>query len=246
MSKKQYVFLVVTLFILLAINIVGICSFTQKDKNNNTKGDLINIKKDQDIQKKFAFEDMIALKDGNTMEELSYSDITEEYKDFSLYRKNGKEIVANCKKSYRPDDNVYEGKYCDIKISDASDNVWNLKIVNNFVGCTASNSLYVHNDYLIVIETGYCVQGMELKIYTFDGKLVYETKNGYVGFSYNNKSYTFYPFIRDNKLYYIEVSHDFCQNMEKPVVTYFKSLSLDGTNKLETLFEFDAEVGLNC
>lgn len=246
MSKKQYVFLVVTLFILLAINVVGIYSFTQKDKNNNTKGDLINIKKDQNIQKKFAFEDMIALKDGNTMEELSYSYITEEYKDFSLYRKNGKEIVANCKKSYRPDDNVYTSKHCDIKISDASDNVWNLKIVNNFVGCTASNSLYVHNDYLIVIETGYCVQGMELKIYTFDGKLVYETKNGYVGFSYNNKSYTFYPFIRDNKLYYIEVSHDFCQNMEKPVVTYFKSLSLDGTNKLETLFEFDAEVGLNC
>ena len=72
MSKKQYVFLVVTLFILLAINIVGICSFTQKDKNNNTKGDLINIKKDQDVQKKFAFEDMIALKDENTMKELYY------------------------------------------------------------------------------------------------------------------------------------------------------------------------------
>ncbi len=242
MSKKQYVFLVVTLFILLAINIVGICSFTQKNKDNNTKGDLINIKKDQDIQKKFAFEDMIALKDENTMKELYY----EFDKDVTIYRKNDKEIVANCKKSYRPDDNVYESKHCDIKISDASDNVWNLKIVNNFVGCTASNSLYVHNDYLIVIETGYCVQGMELKIYTFDGKLVYETKNGYVGFSYNNKSYTFYPFIRDNKLYYIEVSHDFCQNMEKPVVTYFKSLSLDGTNKLETLFEFDAKVGLNC
>lgn len=242
MSKKQYVFLVVTLFILLAINIVGICSFTQKNKDNNTKGDLINIKKDQDIQKKFAFEDMIALKDENTMKELYY----EFDKDVTIYRKNDKEIVANCKKSYRPDDNVYESKHCDIKISDASDNVWNLEIVNNFVGCTASNSLYVHNDYLIVIETGYCVQGMELKIYTFDGKLVYETKNGYVGFSYNNKSYTFYPFIRDNKLYYIEVSHDFCQNMEKPVVTYFKSLSLDGTNKLETLFEFDAKVGLNC
>ena len=242
MSKKQYVFLVVTLFILLAINIVGICSFTQKDKNNNTKGDLINIKKDQDIQKKFAFEDMIALKDENTMKELYY----EFDKDVTIYRKNDKEIVANCKKSYRPDDNVYESKHCDIKISDASDNVWNLKIVNNFVGCTASNSLYVHNDYLIVIETGYCVQGMELKIYTFDGKLVYETKNGYVGFSYNNEDYTFYPFIRDNKLYYVEVSHDFCQNMEKPVVTYFKSLSLDGTNKLETLFEFDAKVGLNC
>ena len=242
MSKKQYVFLVVTLFILLAINIVGICSFTQKDKNNNTKGDLINIKKDQDIQKKFAFEDMIALKDENTMKELYY----EFDKDVTIYRKNDKEIVANCKKAYRPDDNVYEAKHCDIKISDASDNVWNLKIVNNFVGCTASNNLYVHNDYLIVIETGYCVQGMELKIYTFDGKLVYETKNGYVGFSYNNEDYTFYPFIRDNKLYYIEVSHDFCQNMEKPVVTYFKSLSLDGTNKLETLFEFDAKVGLNC
>ena len=242
MSKKQYVFLVVTLFILLAINIVGICSFTQKNKDNNTKGDLINIKKDQDIQKKFAFEDMIALKDENTMKELYY----EFDKDVTIYRKNDKEIVANCKKAYRPDDNVYEAKYCDIKISDANDNVWNLKIVNNFVGCTASNNLYVHNDYLIVIETGYCVQGMELKIYTFDGKLVYETKNGYVGFSYNNEDYTFYPFIRDNKLYYIEVSHDFCQNMEKPVVTYFKSLSLDGTNKLETLFEFDAKVGLNC
>ena len=51
MSKKQYVFLVVTLFILLAINVVGICSFTQKNKDNNTKGDLINIKKIKTFKK---------------------------------------------------------------------------------------------------------------------------------------------------------------------------------------------------
>lgn len=246
MSKKQYVFLVVTLFILLTINVVGICSFTQKDKDNNTKEDLINIKKDQDSQKKFAFEDMINLKGANTMEELSYSNITEDDKNVTLYEKNDKEIVANCKDIYRPDDNFNMGNQCDIKISDASDNVWNLKIANNLVGCSSGSSLYVHDDYLIVLTTDGCIKGMKLKIYTFDGKLVYETKNGYVGFSYNDESYTFYPFIRDNKLYYIEVSHDFCQNMEEPVVTYFKSLSLDGTNKLETLFEFDAKVGLNC
>ena len=246
MSKKQYVFLVVTLFILLTINVVGIYSFVQKGKDNNTKDDLLNIKKDQDSQKKFAFQDMINLKDNNTMEKLSYSNITEDDKNVTLYEKNDKEVVANCKDIYRPDDNFNIGNQCDIKISDANDNIWNLEISNYYIGCSASNSLYVHKDYLLLISTDGCIGGMELKIYTFDGKLVYETKNGYVRFSYNDKSYTFDPLIRDDKLYFIEVSHDFCQNMKEPVVTYFKSLSLDGTNKLETLFEFNGVVGLNC
>ena len=242
MSKKQYVFLLITLFILIAINIFGVYSLIQNDKQNNINNDSIsNTNNDEETQEKISLEDMINLRNSNELKELNFRDlVTEDKNDVYLYsdffEENDNHIIANLKVT------VYDEWHSDyeynLKISDGNGNNWDLKIYGGY--------LYVHDNYLIHITHVTGIPALNLKIYAFDGSLVYDTDKGcYLFADIDTKGYYFWPFLRDDTLYFVESegSYDRCDGHE---LVYIKSVKLDGSNKVETILETYGTTSANC